>query len=89
MHINGFNNYYIVLDILDIKIFFFILHENIYCGQYYPASILYKSTVGRYLPVSYPDGPITARCTFIKNAYWVEASSMSVSSSEYNVSVEN
>ena len=35
-----------------------------------PASILYKSTAGRYRPVSYPDGPITARCRFIKNAYW-------------------
>ena len=34
------------------------------------ASILYKSTAGRYRPVSYPDGPITARCRFIKNAYW-------------------
>ena len=37
----------------------------------YPVSILYKSTVGRYRPVSYPDGPITARCSFIKNASWV------------------
>ena len=36
-----------------------------------PASILYKSTAGRYRPVSYPDGPITARYIFIKNAYWV------------------
>ena len=35
------------------------------------ASILYKSTAGRYRPVSYIDGPITARCRFIKNAYWV------------------
>ena len=35
-----------------------------------PVSILYKSTVGRYRPVSYPDGPITARCRFIKNASW-------------------
>ena len=35
-----------------------------------PASILYKSIAGRYRPVSYPDGPITARCRFIKNAYW-------------------
>ena len=26
-----------------------------------PASILYKSTAGRYRPISYPDGPITAR----------------------------
>ena len=34
-----------------------------------PASILYKSTAGRYRPVSYPDGPITARYRFIKNAY--------------------
>ena len=36
----------------------------------YPASILYKSTAGRYRPVSYPDGPISARYRFIKNAYW-------------------
>ena len=35
-----------------------------------PASILYKSTAGRYRPVSYPDGPITARCRFKKIAYW-------------------
>ena len=35
-----------------------------------PASILYKSTAGRYRPVSYPDGPITARCRFTGNAYW-------------------
>ena len=33
-------------------------------------SILYKSTAGRYRPVSYPDGPITACCRFIKNASW-------------------
>ena len=38
--------------------------------MYTPANILYKSTAGRYRPVSYPDGPITARCIFIKNAYW-------------------
>ena len=37
----------------------------------YPASILYKSIAGRYRPVSYPDGAITARYRFIKNAYWV------------------
>ena len=36
----------------------------------YPVSILYKFTAGRYRPVSYPDGPITARCRFIKNASW-------------------
>ena len=35
-----------------------------------PTSILYKSTAGCYRPVSYPDGPIMARCRFIKNAYW-------------------
>ena len=29
-----------------------------------PASILYKSTAGRYWPFSYPDGPITARYRF-------------------------
>ena len=39
-------------------------------GAENPASILYKSTAGRYRPVSYPDGPITARCRVIKNAYW-------------------
>ena len=33
-----------------------------------PASILYKSIAGRYRPVSYPDGPITVRYRFIKNA---------------------
>ena len=31
-----------------------------------PASILYKSIAGRFRPVSYPDGPITARYRFIK-----------------------
>ena len=38
--------------------------------KFIPVSILYKSTVGRYRSVSYPDGPITARYRFIKNAYW-------------------
>ena len=37
----------------------------------FPANILYKSIAGRYWPVSYPDGPITARYRFIKNAYRV------------------
>ena len=36
-----------------------------------PVSILYKSIAGCYRPVSYPDGPITARYRFIKNASWV------------------
>ena len=31
----------------------------------YPASILYKSIAGHYRPVSYPDGPITARYRFM------------------------
>ena len=39
-------------------------------GEENPASILYKSIAGRYRPVSYPDGPITDRYRFIKNAYW-------------------
>ena len=29
-----------------------------------PASILRKSTLGRHRPVSYPDGPMTARYRF-------------------------
>ena len=37
----------------------------------YLASIFYRSIAGRYRPVSYPDGPITARYRFIKNVYWV------------------
>ena len=41
------------------------------CEMHYQASILYKSIAARYRPVSYPDGPITARYRFIKNAYWV------------------
>ena len=35
-----------------------------------PVSILSKSIAGRYRPVSYPDGPITARYRFRKNAGW-------------------
>ena len=35
-----------------------------------PVSILHKSTAGRYRPVRVADGPITARCRFIKNASW-------------------
>ena len=33
-------------------------------GSHYPASILRKSTSGRHRPVSYPDGPMTARYRF-------------------------
>ena len=35
---------------------------------YCPVSILHKSISGRYRPVRVPDGPITARYRFIKNA---------------------
>ena len=35
-----------------------------------PVSILHKSIEGRYRPVKVADGPITARCRFIKNASW-------------------
>ena len=35
-----------------------------------PVSILYKSIADRYRPVRVADGPITARCRFIKNASW-------------------
>ena len=45
--------------------------EYTFVTPVHPASILYKSTAGRYRPVRYPDGPITARYRFIKNAYWV------------------
>ena len=37
----------------------------------YPVSIPHKSIAGRYRPVRVADGPITARCRFIKNASWV------------------
>ena len=33
--------------------------------SYIPASILYKSTAGRYRPVSYPDRPIAAHYRFM------------------------
>ena len=45
--------------------------ENLSLKGNYPVSILYKSIAGRYRSVSYPDGPITARYRFIKNANWV------------------
>ena len=35
-----------------------------YLKMYSPASILRKSTSGRHRPVSYPDGPMTARYRF-------------------------
>ena len=46
-----------------------------------PDSIPYKSIAGRYRPFSYPDGAITARYRFIKNAYWdiFDTSAISIS----------
>ena len=46
-----------------------IIYNRLNRFIYIPASILYKSIVGRYRPVSYPDGPITARYRVIKNDY--------------------
>ena len=40
--------------------------RNIFSG-----SILNKFIAGRFRPVRVADGPITARCRFIKNASWV------------------
>ena len=36
-----------------------------YLLYYFPASIFHKSIAGHYRPVSYPDGPITARYRFM------------------------
>ena len=58
-----------------------VVRQLFHCGVYFingcsfPASILYKSTAGRYRPVRAADGPITARCRFLKNAYWIISSS--------------
>ena len=35
-----------------------------------PVSNLHKSIAGRYRLVRVADGPITARCRFIKNSSW-------------------
>ena len=40
----------------------------IYIAMPYLVSILHKSISGRYRPVSVGDGPLAARCRFIKNA---------------------
>ena len=54
-----------------------------------PASILYKSIAGRYRPVSYPDGPITARYRFIKNAYWGTSETETLFFSVLNLLISN
>ena len=41
-----------------------VLGKNVRRELYIPASILRKSTSGRHRPVSYPDGPMTARYRF-------------------------
>ena len=55
----------------------FVHPENIFANGaahlrrlHIPVSILYKSITNRYQPVRVADGPITARCRFIKNASW-------------------
>ena len=52
-----------ILENLDINIpeVVFVLQSL----RVNPASILYKSTAGRYRPVSYPDGPIMAHYRFM------------------------
>ena len=47
----------------------YIIHKSAEI-RYVPASILHKSRAGRYRPDRVADGPITARCRFIKNASW-------------------
>ena len=47
-----------------------LMHEHRRAAKDDPVSILHKSTAGRYRPVRVADGPIMARCRFIKNASW-------------------
>ena len=44
-----------------------------FCKYSFLVSILHKSIAGRYWPLRVADGPITARCRFIKNASWVRS----------------
>ena len=44
--------------------------QHTICMGRFPVSILQISIAGRYRPVRVADGPITARCRFIKNAGW-------------------
>ena len=46
------------------------VHSQSHRNMHNPGSMLYKSIAGRYRPVRVSDGPITARCRFIKNASW-------------------
>ena len=56
-----------------IRVLFILLWHWGYSLKGFLASILYKSIAGRYRPVSYPDGPITARYRLTKNAYWLSS----------------
>ena len=51
----------------------------------FPVSILHKSIAGRYQPVRVADGPITARCRFIKNASWVRTVKYGLRYSNYEM----
>ena len=53
----------------------------------FPVSILHKSTAGRYRPVRVADGPITARCRFMKKASWVDLLDMPTAPGCFAVSV--
>ena len=52
---------------------FCVFHLGLWLFTAYPVSIPHKSIAGRYRPVRVPDGPITARYRFMKNASWVES----------------
>ena len=56
----------VVVFLLLLLLFFFF-----FCIINIPVSILHKFIAGRYRPVRVADGPITARCRFIKYAGWV------------------
>ena len=47
-----------------------LLHASISILRLNPVSILHRSIAGRNRPVRLADGPIMARCRFIKNTSW-------------------
>ena len=83
--------FFVVVFFLFVCLFSCVMASDYYCpGRWFiivsgiicvslptvRASILYKSIAGRSRPVSYPDGPITARSRFIKNSDWGDVSHM-------------
>ena len=62
-----------MVTILDVFLIVLRLFEEIGFSWCFPVSILHKSIAGHYRPVRVTDGPITARCRFMKNASWVDA----------------